>query len=59
MTARDWGRVERLVPRTERDALHPRVMVGLTGAAAGARIAAAVARELARLREEAERLLGN
>lgn len=54
--ARDWGRVERLVPRAERDALHPRIMVGLAGPAAAARVAAAVERELARLREEAERL---
>ena len=54
--ARDWGRVERLVPKAERDALHPRVMVGLAGPAAAARVAAAVERELARLREEAERL---
>lgn len=59
VSARDWGRVERLVPRTERDALHPRVMVGLSGPAAAARIGAAVERELARLRGEAERLLGN
>jgi len=47
------------VPRTERDALHPRVMVGLSGPAAAERIAAAVERELARLRREAERLLGS
>jgi hypothetical protein len=56
VTARDWGRVERLVPREERDALHPKAMVGLTGAAAAERVAAAVARKLARLRAEAERL---
>ncbi|MGZ8412347.1 MAG: hypothetical protein ACXW05_06410 [Gemmatirosa sp.] len=56
VSARDWGRVERLVPKGERDALHPKAMVGLTGAAAAERIAAAVARELARLRGEAERL---
>jgi hypothetical protein len=54
---RDWGRLERLVPRAERDALHPRRMVGLTGPAAAAQVAAAVAREFARLREEAEELL--
>ena len=55
--ARDWGRLERLVPRTERDALHPKRMVGLTGEAAADAVAAAVARELARLRAEAEALL--
>ena len=59
VSAREWGRVERLVPRTERDALHPRVMIGLSGPAAAERIAAAVERELARLRGEAERLLGS
>ena len=56
MTARDWGRVERLVPKTERDALHPRVMVGLSGEEAAARITAAIVRELERLRDEAAEL---
>jgi hypothetical protein len=57
VSARDWGRLERLVPRTERDTLHPKRMVGLTGVAAADAVAAAVAREFARLRAEAEALL--
>ncbi|MDF1505531.1 hypothetical protein [Roseisolibacter sp. H3M3-2] len=57
VTPGDWGRMERLVPRTERDALHPKRMVGLTGRAAAAEVAAAVEREFERLRELAESLL--
>jgi hypothetical protein len=56
--ARDWARLERLVPERERATLHPRRMVGLAGPAAAESVTAAIERELGRLRAEAARLLG-
>ncbi len=50
VTARDWARVERLIPDEEREALHPAVVVGLPGALVAEAIRGAVAREAERLR---------
>ncbi|HEY0780077.1 MAG TPA: hypothetical protein VGD56_19080, partial [Gemmatirosa sp.] len=56
--ARAWGRVERLVPDTERKALRPGVVVGRPGREVAAAIEAAADREVARLRAEARRRVG-
>jgi hypothetical protein len=54
--ARDWARLERLIPDDERDALHPRTWLGARGPEVAAAIRAAADRELGRLRAEAARL---
>jgi hypothetical protein len=55
--ARDWGRVERLVPDEARHALRPGAVVGRPGREVAALVAAEVDRLTARLRAEAGRLL--
>lgn len=54
---RAWGRVERLVPDSERHALRPGAVVGRPGREVAALVAAAAERAVARLRAEAGRLL--
>ena len=56
VSPRDWGRVERLVPAAEREALHPRTVVGAPGAEVARRVLDAADRELGRWRAEAGRL---
>jgi hypothetical protein len=55
--ARDWSRVERLVPDEARNALRPGAVVGRPGREVAALVAAEVERLTARLRAEAARLL--
>ena len=55
--ARAWGRVERLVPESERKTLRPGVVVGRPGREVAAAVEAAADREVARLRAEVARLL--
>jgi hypothetical protein len=50
VTARDWARVERLVPDAERRALHPAAVVGLPGWAVAETVRRSAERELERLR---------
>ena len=55
--ARAWGRVERLVPESERKTLRPGVVVGRPGREVAAAVEAAADREVARLRAEVARML--
>ena len=57
VAAREWARIERLVPARERDALRPGGVVGRPGREVAGLVAAAAERELGRWREEAGRLL--
>lgn len=57
VAARDWARVERLVPDEARNALRPGAVVGRPGREVAAMVAAEVERLTARLRAEAGRLL--
>jgi len=50
VSPRDWSRLERLVPESERRALHPAALVGLPGPVVADAVRRAVAREMERMR---------